>query len=117
MLPTITGARLRGRPVTPIASPPAGSAAPAALSIMASGMKYMFAMECSKPAATKAEIGNTIATSLSTTLRPANAIHMPKHTSALHSTPRKNASLHGSVVLAAAMLRYGRPIAPLFISV
>ena len=39
----------------------------------------MLAIECSKPAATKAETGNAIATSLSTTLRPANDIQTAMH--------------------------------------
>ena len=37
----------------------------------ASGIKYMLATQCSKPAATKAEIGKMSATILSVTDRPA----------------------------------------------
>ena len=81
---------------------------------MASGMKYMFAIECSKPAATKAEIGNTIATALSTTLRPASAIQIAMHTSRLQSTPRKNASVKGIAILADAILSVVSAIAPSF---
>ena len=75
-----------------MASAPAGSGTPPALSSIASGKKYMLAIECSKPAATKAEIGTTMATALSTTLRPAIAIHTAMHTRMLHSTPRKKAA-------------------------
>ena len=56
----------------------------------------MLAIECSKPAATNAEIGNTIAISLSVTLRPASVIHTAIQTSTLHSTPRKNAVQNGN---------------------
>jgi len=51
----------------------------------------MLATLCSKPAATNAEMGKTIATALSTTLRPASAIHIARHIRILHSTPLKNA--------------------------
>lgn len=66
-------------------------------------MKYMFAILCSNPAATNAETGKMIATALSTTLRPAIAIHTAMHTSTLHSTPRKNASQNGRAHLAIAI--------------
>ena len=39
----------------------------------------MLAIECSKPAATKAVIGNTMASTLSVTLRPANHPHRHAH--------------------------------------
>ncbi len=76
----------------------------------------MLAMLCSNPAATNAEMGNTIATALSTTLRPACAIHTAIQTSTLHSTPLKKAVQNGSAALAAAMLTTSRAIAPPFIS-
>ena len=78
---------------------------PLSFSSSASGKKYMLAIECSKPAATKAEIGSTMAMNLSTTLRPASTIHTAMHTSTLHSTPRKNSSDSGIVLLAAAIFR------------
>ena len=72
----------------------------------------MLAMLCSKPAATKALTGNTIAIALSITLRPAMAIQTAMQTSKLHSTPRKNASCQGSPCLASATLNTVWPIAP-----
>ena len=74
-------------------------------------------MLCSKPAATKALIGKTTATALSTTLRPAIAIHTAMQTSTLHSTPRKKASHSGSACLARAIRTTVRPTAPSFIPV
>ncbi len=67
---------------------------------------YILAMLCSKPAATNADIGKTIATTLSMTLRPANAIHTAMQTKTLHRTPLKKAVQNGMVHLAAAILRY-----------
>jgi hypothetical protein len=90
----------------------ADSGAPSSI---ASAKKYMLATECSKPAATKAVIGKTMASTLSLTLRPAIAIHTAMHTSTLHSTPRKNASSHGSSALAVAMRIAVRATAPSFI--
>jgi hypothetical protein len=72
-------------------------------SSIAAGMKYMLAMLCSKPAATNAEIGNTIAITLSVRLRPAIAIHTAMQTSTLQSTPRRNAVQNGSSTFAAAI--------------
>ena len=46
-------------------------------------------------------MGGTIATALSTTLRPAAAIHRAMQTSTLHSMPLKNATSAGSAALAA----------------
>ena len=57
------------------------------------------------------------ATALSTTLRPAIAIHTAMQTSTLHSTPRRNASQAGSPCLASAIRTTVRPIAPSFIPV
>ena len=65
----------------------------------------MLAIECSKPAATNAEIGKTMAMNLSVTLRPASVIHTAMHTSTLHSIPRKNASASDSEPLACAIAR------------
>ena len=56
---------------------------------MASGMRYMLAMLCLKPAATNAVTGSTMATILSVTLRPAIAIQTAMQTSTLDNTPRK----------------------------
>ena len=56
-----------------------------------SGKKNMLAMLCSKPAATKAVMGRRIPIILSTSERPATAIHTARHTSMLASSPRTNA--------------------------
>ena len=82
-LPAITGTKLRASPRSSTGSP---------------------ATECSKPAATKAEIGSTIAAALSTTLRPAKLIHTAMQTSTLHITSLKNALTQGKEVFAAAIL-------------
>ena len=58
------------------------------------GMKYMFAMLCSNPAATNAEIGDTIATTLSSTVRPPVASQMARQTSAFASTPRARTAVN-----------------------
>ncbi len=67
----------------------------------------MLAIECSKPAATKAEMGNRMATNRSITLRPASAIHTAMHTSTLHNTPRKNSSDSESVLFCGRDLEVG----------
>src|SRR3989338_11408027 len=79
-------------------------------------MKYMLAILCSKPAATNAETGKTIASTLSTTLRPASAIHNARHTRMLHSTPLKNADQKESAHFAAAIFTYCNATALLLIS-
>ena len=88
---------------TSMSSAPGSASGALACCNRASGMKYMLAMLCSKPAAMKAEIGNTMAMNLSVTLRPAYAIHTAMHTSTLHSMPRKKASISGIDTLAAAI--------------
>ena len=60
-------------------------------SINANDMKYMFAMLCSKPKATNADIGNTIARILLVTLRPPVARKIARHTNMLQRIARKNA--------------------------
>src|SRR4051794_39227129 len=99
ILPRVTGIRLR---------PKAGhvseaSAAPCVPSVDQNSCgancftnnpndtKYMLAIECSKPAATKAEIGSSTTTTLSVVVRAANETQTARQTSRLHSTPRKNA--------------------------
>src|SRR5690242_1153618 len=97
--PGITGTRVRARPMESGGWPDWGG------SIIPMGMRYMLAIECSNPAATNAAIGSTIATHLSTTLRPASDTHTAVHTSTLHMTPLANAVSGGSEVLAAAIRR------------
>jgi len=68
ILPSVTGIRLWMIPamVMAEASNPAGTL-PVCVSSHARGRKYMLAMQCSKPAATKAEIGRIRPTTLSVT--------------------------------------------------
>ncbi|MNT58541.1 hypothetical protein D3C72_1959830 [compost metagenome] len=73
-------------------------------------------MLCSKPAATKAEIGNTTATNLSVTLRPAIAIHTARHTRILHSTPFQNSAANGAAHLAPASVTTSAATRPSFIA-
>jgi hypothetical protein len=94
-----------------------GCAAAGSCTSMASGNRYMLAMLCSNPAATKAAMGKTTATALSTTLRPAIAIQTAMQTSTLHRIPRANASSGGSDCFASAMRTTVRAIAPPFIAV
>src|ERR1700733_15693805 len=63
ILPSVTGTRLWITPASVMeeASKPAGTC-PVSTSSQASGRKYMLATQCSKPAATKAEIGKITAT-------------------------------------------------------
>src|SRR5262245_36825582 len=68
------------------------------------GTIYILATECSKPAATKAEIGNRMARILSPLDRAPSDNHTARHTSTLQRIPRKNARSSGSVVLASATL-------------
>ena len=63
----------------------------------------MLAIECSKPSATKAEIGKTIARILPDTLCAANDSQIARQTSALANTPRRNASAKSSSTLAVAI--------------
>ena len=68
-----------------------------------SGMKYMFATQCSKPAATKALTGRMMARILSVTLRAPSASHTARQTSTLHRIPRKNAWVTGSPLFVVAI--------------
>jgi len=55
------------------------------------GMKYILATLCSKPAATKAVIGNRIARILSVVERALKVSHTARQTRALHIMPRATA--------------------------
>jgi hypothetical protein len=79
-------------------------------------MKYMLATLCSKPAATKGDIGNMTAKILSTTLRAARASQTAKQTKMLQRIPLKKASQKGSAALAGAIFTALDPTALLFIS-
>src|SRR6266567_536524 len=115
ILPSITGTRLPKNPSQVTAWAP-GALSPKVSSNMAKGMRYMLATLCSNPAATNADIGKTMATALSMTLRPAKAIHTAMQTRTLQSTPLKKAVEKGSATLAAAIRTYSWAIAPSFIS-
>jgi hypothetical protein len=65
-------------------------------------MMNMLATECSRPMATKAEIGNQMATILPGRSLAIEAIHTAMHTSQLHRMPRTSAVLKGRLVLATA---------------
>mmetsp|Transcript_883 Transcript_883/g.986 ORF Transcript_883/g.986 Transcript_883/m.986 type:complete len:87 (-) Transcript_883:564-824(-) len=57
---------------------------------MPNGIRNIFAIECSRPKATKAEIGNQMATILEIKEVHPDAMYTAMHTSQLHSTPRMN---------------------------
>jgi len=73
-------------------------------------MKNMLAMLCSNPAATNAEIGKTIAATLSITERPAAASQTARQTSALARMPRARTTKKGNEVLTAAVESAVTPI-------
>ncbi len=72
----------------------------------------MFATECSKPAATKAVIGNTTARILSATVRAAYDIHTARQTSALQRTPSATAWSQPRDVLATPIPSAVSPTCP-----
>ena len=74
-------------------------------------MKNMFAMLCSKPAATNAEIGKTIAAILSKTVRPPVASQTARQTSAFARIPRPKTAMKDRSVFAAAVDRAVTPTA------
>ena len=76
------------------------------------GMKYMFATLCSKPAATNALIGNRIAKILSVVVRAEYVSHTARQTRPLHKMPRTIAYTKSRFALADAMFRMFKPIAP-----
>src|SRR5215213_5281933 len=66
----------------------------------APGIRYMFATECSKPAATKAETGKRTASTLSPVLRAPIESQTARQTSTLQRTPRNRARSNGRATLA-----------------
>src|SRR3972149_6625634 len=104
ILPSVTGTRLPTIPATGRSAASTRPGRPWATSRAPTEKKYMFATLCSKPAATNAEMGNTMAMILSVTLRPAMAIHTARHTRMLHKIPLKNASQNGREAFATAIL-------------
>ena len=87
--------RLTSAGVSPAAAKASASAAISA----PNGRKNMLATECSNPPATKAVTGRNTASSLSVTVRPAVAIHTPRHTSMLATMPRRKAISNGRFTL------------------
>ena len=81
------------------------------LIISPTGIKYIFAMQCSKPAATKAVIGKITARILSVVLRALIAIHTAKQTNTLHRIPNTKASTKPMPVLVLAIFNAGKPTA------
>lgn len=64
----------------------------------------MFATECSNPAATKAEIGPTMARILSATVLPAKVSHTARQTSRLQPMPKTKLSIGVCDTFAVAVL-------------
>src|SRR6185369_12500641 len=96
ILPIVTGNRLFNQNADQVNLSRLGTLSPTLLTNAGSyslinkayGTKYMFAILCSKPAATKAVIGNTIAMILSTVLRALYVNQTARQTSPLHKIPR-----------------------------
>src|SRR5687767_11850749 len=104
MLPSVLGTRLSDRKRFHVTFSPAGIVeSPTTRSSSTTGTKYMLAMLCSSPIATKALTGGTIASTLSVTVRADIAIHTARQTSTLASTAEKNACVTVSEVLASAI--------------
>ncbi len=93
MFPKVTGMRLLNRklPQLRLENFATASAAAAPLMKRQAGMKYMLAIECSNPEATKAEIGKMMAIILPAVLFAAIAIMTARSTRILQSIPRKKA--------------------------
>mmetsp|Transcript_8810 Transcript_8810/g.19065 ORF Transcript_8810/g.19065 Transcript_8810/m.19065 type:complete len:207 (+) Transcript_8810:452-1072(+) len=94
ILPRVTGSKFFNKNV-------AGETA--APFIIPRGMRNMFATECSRPRAAKAEIGNQIATILPPRSLQKEAMYTAMHTNQLHKIPRTRAALKESPDLAAAI--------------
>ncbi len=73
------------------------------LSAMPIGMRYIFAMLCSKQQATDAVIGKSMAKILSTVLWAPKHSHTARHTRALYVMPREKAVQNEKFTLALAM--------------
>ena len=80
------------------------------------GRKNMLATQCSKPQATKAEIGRMMPITLSVTVRPAKPIHTARHTKMLHIMPFANSVNQSGETLPAATLTIAWPTAPPFMA-
>src|SRR5690242_10888805 len=76
------------------------------------GLKYIFAMQCSKPAAANAAIGITTVMTRSMLVRALKHIHTAMQTSALHMIPSVSAGRNSREVLADAVLSAVSPTTP-----
>src|SRR5258706_8042113 len=121
MLPSVTGARLFNkkrdhvmpRYVSAVVFVARQNASCAnSRSNSPTGTKYMLAMLCSKPIATNAATGGTMAITLSVTDRADIDSHTARHTSALARMPETNAAGMARWVLVVAMSRARRPTEP-----
>ena len=70
---------------------------------MPCGIRNMFATECSNPSATNVVMGQKMAKIFPATEVVAMVPHTARHTSQLHSTPLKNATLNGKDALVVAI--------------
>ena len=119
-LPSVTGRRFRPRKALHVSAWLEGAGTPTVAAKSGSkrvirrprGTKYMLATECSKPAATKALIGGTMARTRSAVVRAESVSQTARQTSVLQSTPSATACAKPSSTLACAMARAVTPKAP-----
>src|SRR5262249_45332949 len=78
----------------------------------AQGIRYIFATECSNPAATKVAIGGTIAGILSAVVRALEQSHTARQTSGLPGAARAGGGAKPGDALGCAMARAAAPTAP-----
>src|SRR6185503_13802995 len=76
------------------------------------GMKYMLAMECSNPAATKAVMGGMMARMRSVVVRALKVSQTARQTRALHKIPNAIACTKSRPDLALAVDRAAAPTTP-----
>jgi hypothetical protein len=98
VFPRVTGMRLE------VMKWPKETGAPAEMPM---GMRNMFATECSRPRATKADMGNQTPTAFPARLVAAEACQTPMQTRKLQRTPREKASIQVRDVFATASLVMG----------
>src|SRR5208282_6381782 len=91
-----------------------GGTLPVSVNSQAKDRKYMLATECSKPAATNAEIGRIRPMILSVTERPAAAIQTARQTSKLHRMPLKKSVVREGEIFPTAVVSIAKPTRPLF---
>src|SRR3972149_3973688 len=105
MLPIVTGSRLSAKKLPHVSPERAGGdsreSTNASSDLISSPieMKYMFATECSKPAATKAAMGGMTARILSVVVCAPYVSQIARQTSALQSIPSAIASTKPRLVL------------------